>query len=203
MNPRGAALDLSEHTFPVGGKDVFGDQKPVALEIGFGEGEFLMDEARADGTRNYLGVEIKAGRFRKAVRAAEKLGLENLKFAHVEAEAAVRQIFAENMFDLVIVNFPDPWPKKRHSKHRMFGPRFIEALSRVLAKNARAVIRTDHLDYMKNTAEEFASSGLFRPVHSPPGFTEDSCPRARTRFERMFREDSRKIYSAAFVNFAG
>lgn len=203
MTLRGPYLDLSEYAFPVGGKDVFNNEKPVTLEIGFGEGEFLIDQARSDATRNYLGLEIKAGRFRKAVRAAEKLGLENLKFAHMEAQMAAKQIFAENMFELVVVNFPDPWPKRRHLKHRMFGPRFIEALSRVLEKNARAVIRTDHLEYIEKTAEEFASSGLFRSVHSPPGFAEDPVPRARTKFEKMFREDSQEIYAAAFVNFAG
>jgi len=87
------AVDISLFSLPIGKKDIFCDEKPLILEIGFGEGEFLINAAQCDASRNYLGIEIKRGRFRKAVRAAEELSLENLKFLHVEAEIALRQIF--------------------------------------------------------------------------------------------------------------
>lgn len=187
-------------SLPIGKKDIFCDEKPLILEIGFGEGEFLINAAQCDASRNYLGIEIKRGRFRKAVRAAEKLSLENLKFLHVEAEIALRQVFRERMFDLVLVNFPDPWPKKKHSKHRMFNREFISCLAKVLTRSGRTVIKTDQLSYIEQIVSEFKRSRLFRPVHPPPGFIEARREETETKFEKHFREASQKIFSAVFLN---
>ena len=194
------AVDISLFSLPMGKKDIFCDEKPLVLEIGFGEGEFLINAAQRDGSRNYLGIEIKRGRFRKAVRAAGKLSLENLKFLHIEAEIALRQVFRERMFDLVLVNFPDPWPKKRHSKHRMFNREFISCLARVLTKSGRTVIKTDQLSYIEQIVSEFKRSRLFRPAHPPPGFVESRKGETEKKFEKHFREASQKIFSAVFLN---
>jgi tRNA (guanine-N7-)-methyltransferase len=195
-------VDISLFSLPIGKKDIFCNRKPLVLEIGFGEGEFLINAAQCDASRNYFGLEIKRGRFRKAVRAAEKLSLENLKFLHIEAEIALRQVFRERMFDLVLVNFPDPWPKKRHSKHRMFNREFISCLAKVLTKNGRTVIKTDQLSYIEQIVSEFQRSRLFRPVHPPPGFVEARRGETETKFEKHFRETSQEIFSAVFLNLS-
>ena len=200
MNLTDSAVDISLFSFPITKEDIFGNRNPLVLEIGFGEGEFLIDAARCDRSRNYLGLEIKGGRFRKAVRAAEKLSLENLRFIHVEAEIALRQIFREKTFDLVLVNFPDPWPKKKHSKHRMFNREFIGCLAKVLAGGGRTVIKTDQLSYIEQIVSEFKRSGLFRPAYPPPGFIEAQTGETETKFEKHFREASQEIFSAVFLN---
>lgn len=187
-------------SLPIGKKDIFCDEKPLILEIGFGEGEFLINAAQCDASRNYLGIEIKRGRFRKAVRAAEELSLENLKFLHVEAEIALRQVFRERIFDLVLVNFPDPWPKKKHSKHRIFNREFISCLAKVLTRSGKTVIKTDQLSYIEQIVSEFKRSRLFRPVYPPPGFVEAQRGETETKFEKHFREASQKIFSAVFLN---
>ena len=200
MNPTDPAVDISLFSFPVTKEDIFGNRKPLVLEIGFGEGEFLTNAARCDRSRNYLGLEIKGGRFYKAVRAAEKFSLENLRFVHIEAEIALRQIFTEKMFDLVLVNFPDPWPKKKHSKHRIFNREFIGCLAKALTEGGKTVIKTDQLSYIKQIVSEFETSGLFRPAYSPPGFIEARREETETKFEKHFRDASQKIFSAVFLN---
>ena len=200
MNFTDSAVDISLFSFPITKEDIFGNRNPLVLEIGFGEGEFLIDAAQCDRNRNYLGLEIKGGRFRKAVRAAEKLSLENLRFIHVEAEIALRQAFREKMFDLVLVNFPDPWPKKKHSKHRMFNREFIGCLAKVLMGGGSTVIKTDQLSYIKQIVSEFEKSGLFRPAYPAPGFIEARAGEAKTKFEKHFREASQKIFNAVFLN---
>ena len=199
MNLTNSAVDISLFSFPITREDIFGNRNPLVLEIGFGEGEFLIDAAQCDRSRNYLGLEIKGGRFRKAVRAAEKLSLENLRFVHVEAEIALRQVFREKMFDLVLVKFPDPWPNKKHSKHRMFNREFIGCLAKVLMGSGRAVIKTDQLSYIKQIVSEFERSGLFRPAYPSPGFIEARTGETETKFENHFREASQKIFSAIFL----
>ncbi len=194
------AVDISLFSLPIGKKDIFCDEKPLVLEIGFGEGEFLINAAQCDASRNYLGLEVKRGRFRKAVRVAEKLSLENLKFLHIEAEIALKQVFREKMFDLVLVNFPDPWPKKRHLKHRMFNREFISCLAKVLTRSGRTVIKTDQLSYIEQIVSEFKRSRLFHPEHPPPGFVEAQRGETETKFEKHFREASQEIFSAVFLN---
>ena len=200
MNSSGPAVDISLFSLPIGKKDIFPNEKPLVLEIGFGEGEFLINAARSDGNRNYLGLEIKRGRFRKAVRVAEAFSLKNLKFLHIEAEIALRQVFGERMFDLALVNFPDPWPKKKHSKHRMFNQEFINCLAKVLTGGGKTVIKTDQLSYIEQIVSEFERSGLFRPAYPPPGFIESQTEETETKFEKHFREASQKIFSADFLN---
>lgn len=200
MNLSDPAVDISLFSLPIGKKDIFLNEKTLVLEIGFGEGEFLINAARSDGSRNYLGLEIKRGRFRKAVRTAEALSLQNLKFLHIEAEIALRQVFRERIFDLVLVNFPDPWPKKKHSKHRMFNQEFISYLAKVLTGGGRTVIKTDQLSYIEQIVSEFERSGLFRPTYPPPGFIEAQTGETETKFEKHFREASQKIFSAGFLN---
>ena len=194
------ALDISLFSLPIGKKDIFRNEKPLVLEIGFGEGEFLINAAQSDGSRNYLGLEIKRGRFRKAVRAAEALSLENLKFLHIEAEIALRQVFRERMFDLVLINFPDPWPKKKHSKHRMFNQKFISCLAKVLTGDGRTAIKTDQSSYIEQIVSEFKRSRLFRSAYPPPGFIEAQTGETETKFEKHFRKASQKIFSADFLN---
>ena len=194
------AVDISVLSFPIAGKDIFGNEKPLVLEIGFGEGEFLINAARRDSARNYLGLEIKRGRFRKAVRTAEKFSLENLKFIHIEAEIAIRQVFGERVFDLVLVNFPDPWPKKKHSKHRIFNPEFIDLLAKTLMGNGRAEIKTDQLNYIQQIVSEFGKSDLFCPEYPPPGFIEARKEQMESKFEKQFRDASQKIFSTVFLN---
>lgn len=193
-------VDISLFSLPIGKKEIFRDEKPLVLEIGFGEGEFLINAAQCDTSRNYLGIEIKRGRFRKAARAAKDLSMENLKFLHVEAEVALRQVFRERTFDLVLVNFPDPWPKRRHSKHRMFNREFIRCLAKVLTKGGKAVIKTDQLSYIEQIVSEFRRSRFFRTVNPPPGFVEARRGKTETKFEKHFREVSQKIFSAVFLN---
>lgn len=200
MNPSDPVVDISLFSLPIDKKDIFRNEKSLVLEIGFGEGEFLINAAKRDANRNYLGLEIKRGRFRKAVRVAEASSLENLKFIHIEAEIALRQVFRERMFDLVLVNFPDPWPKKKHSKHRMFNQEFISCLAKVLTGGGRTVVKTDQLSYIEQVVSEFERSGLFRPAYPPPGFIEVKTGETETKFEKRFREASQKIFSGDFLN---
>ncbi len=200
MKSEDYVLDVSSFIFPVRKREIFRREKPLILEIGFGEGEFLINTARSDIERNYLGIEIKAGRFRKAVRDAARLPLNNIKFVHIEASIALRQVFEKNIFDSIVINFPDPWPKKKHSKHRVFNSEFIDCMANALAAGGRAAIKTDRIEYIEQIACEFEKSGLFRSLYPPPRFVEADRGELETKFEKQFRKDSQKIFSAVFLN---
>ncbi|MDL1950491.1 tRNA (guanosine(46)-N7)-methyltransferase TrmB, partial [Acidobacteria bacterium ACD] len=109
-------LDVSLHRIPLDLEEVFGNPAECALEIGFGDGDFLIECALADPGTNFLGIEIKKRRFNTAVKSAVRKKAGNVKFLHMEAVIAVRELFPPDSFSTVYINFPDPWPKKRHHK---------------------------------------------------------------------------------------
>ena len=87
-----------------------------ALEIGFGEGEFIAEIAKESPGWNFIGIEIKYFRYKKALRLLLKEKITNVRLVHIDAAIAVEQVFADASFDRVYINFPDPWPKDRHKK---------------------------------------------------------------------------------------
>ncbi len=195
-------LDVSSSTFPVNKRRIFSGEKPLILEIGFGEGEFLINAARSNEEKNYLGIEIKAGRFRKAVRTAMNLSLDNIKFVHIEASIALKQVFEKRTFDSILINFPDPWPKRRHSKHRVFNSEFIGCMANALVVGGKVSIKTDQLEYVKQIVRVFEQSGLFRSLYPTLGFVEVEKGKFETKFEKQFRKASQKIFRAVFLNLA-
>src|SRR3990172_11394221 len=125
-------LDVTEYYLPIDLSQVFGHNKDSALEIGFGDGSLLIETAKNYTDWNFIGIEIKVKRFRKAVKRAEGENITNLKFLLMDVKIAVDEVFCPNAFSKVYINFPDPWPKERHKKHRIINTHFLEKLSRIM-----------------------------------------------------------------------
>lgn len=201
-NPENLYIDPSISVFPVNFYQIFKNENPVALEIGFGEGEFIVDLAFKNSNWNFVGIEIKRGRFKKALKKAKKHDIQNLRLVNIEAEIALKQVFAKNAFQTAYINFPDPWPKNRHSKHRLFNQKFIKELSKVMLRNGKAIIKTDHMEYISQIINEFNTSGLFRSDYSRIGFEAYEKNLIETKFEKEFKKEGRKIYTATFTNIS-
>ena len=192
MSPHSAVFDVSEHLPPISKQTVFGNSKLLTLDIGCGGGEFLLELARLMPDFNHIGVEVKAGRFAKAVKNTEKSGAQNLKYIHLDGFLATG-LFAPATFDRIYINFPDPWPKDRHRKHRIVNGDFEPVLARAIKKGGRLEIASDHGEYIARCAEVFERSEKFRSAPSGKRSPEYPGGRPQTRFERMFRERGGEI----------
>jgi len=123
---------------------VFDRQAPLHVEIGSGNGFFLAGIAQAHPDRNWLGLEI---RFKRVVQTARKL-----QAADVSAHSRVARYdvhWLEDLFEPqslsgLYVNFPDPWPKERHAKHRVLGPDFMATVVKLLKPGCELRVKTDH-----------------------------------------------------------
>lgn len=196
------SIDPSLYVFPVSLTRIFSNRNPCALEIGFGEGEFILDLALKRPDWNFVAIEIKRGRFKKALKKAGKKGAENLKLLNIEAEIALNQVFAKNSFREVYINFPDPWPKTRHFKHRLFNQNIINQLSLVTEPSGKIRIKTDHPDYNLHISSEFKKSRLFNKEYSKTGFETEKGNEIETKFEKTFKKEGKKIFFATFTNMA-
>lgn len=201
MNPKTPItpeLDITTFSLPVNRKEIFGNDNQSALEIGFGEGEFIVETAENNPDWNYIGIEIKYFRYKKAVRLCIEHNLRNVKLLHFDADLAVEQVFTPNTFDRVFINFPDPWPKERHIKHRIINNTFLDNLYKLMNKDGILEFTSDHIDYVTHTIEHFEDHKKFSNIHGKRGYAEKIEDRPVTKFEKEFRDEGKPIYYLAF-----
>ena len=194
-------IDISNFIFPINSRDIFNNNNNTALEIGFGEGEFLVDLALSNQDWNFVGIEIKKHRNKVALKLAEDSLISNIRFLHIEAEIALRQVLDRNIFHTVYINFPDPWPKRRHFKHRLFNQEFIKSLSKVLVIGGKVIVKTDHYDYILQIIDEFNKSETFTNGYGNKGYIVDKY-NTKTKFESEFRDQGKEIFSTSFTNLS-
>ncbi len=172
---------------------LFGSPAPVEVEIGSGSGAFLAQWAGRHPGRNFLGVERMLGRIRKMDRKFFRLGLDNLRLIRVEASYLVERLLPLRSVQAFHIYFPDPWPKRRHSRRRLVQPRFVASLGRALAPDGRVFLRTDDAPYFKEMQSAFEADGGFEAGEGLPGL--DEC---RTEFEARFRDQGIPVLRAGY-----
>jgi tRNA (guanine-N7-)-methyltransferase len=197
INP---ALDISLRILPLDLEEVFGNGNECLLEIGFGDGDFLIENALASPGTNYVGIEIKKRRFNKAVKRARRQKAGNVRFIHMDADIAIGEIFDPDTFSAAFINFPDPWPKDRHKKHRIINRGFLRKLSRVMKHGAFLEIASDHREYVLNTLDTMRNINLFESVFPEPGYMLHIPGRTETTYEKEFRAEGREIRYMRFKN---
>ncbi len=132
---------------PVDVETVFADpERPLLLDIGCARGRFLLKMAEAEPSWNYLGVEIREPLVEEANRLAEERGLTNLHYQFCNAMLWLDRLLEAvptGLLQMVTIQFPDPWFKKKHAKRRMVNEEMIETIARHLAPGGRVFVQTD------------------------------------------------------------
>lgn len=173
------------------------DRPDAALEVdvGCGDGGFLLDLATAHPERNFLGLEKLLGRARKVTRQAARRGLTNVKALQIDSPYAIRYLLPAGGVSRIHLLFPDPWPKAKHAKNRLVQPAFCQDVHRLLTPSGEWLFKTDHPDYFNEAAAVIRASHLFEegpwPVHS--------CPYPLTDFERHWLAEGKSIQQARFI----
>ena len=116
--------------------EMFGRTVPVEVELGSGDGSFLIEWARRHPDRDFLGVERLLGRMRKIDRKSQKLGLTNVLGLRIEAAYCVEYLLPPASASAIHIYFPDPWPKRRHHKNRLVNERFTTLVREALKPGA-------------------------------------------------------------------
>lgn len=178
--------------FTVEPRELFGREAPLELEIGAGRGDFILERAATMPHRNFLAVEL-AGTIAQlmAVRAGRR-GLTNLRVLRMDARPLVHLMLAPRSLSACHIYFPDPWPKERHVKHRLFTTAFAHALKRLMTPDAPLFVATDVPDYANAIFPMLEACGFVPMPVEVPGATQ-------TGFARKFIAEGRRVYSAAYI----
>lgn len=126
---------------------------PWELEIGFGKGRHLLRRAAESPERRFLGIEVAAEYFRTLVSRARKRRLGNVLAVHGEALYLLSAVLPRGFARAVHVYHPDPWPKARHQKRRLFDPETLDLVLGALEPGGTLYFATDHLDYGETVIE--------------------------------------------------
>ena len=167
--------------------------RPLEIEVGCGKGQFLTRRAVENPDCDFLGIERMLERVRLFDGKCRRGGINNAKVLRLEALYTFHYLLPAHHARKVYVFFPDPWPKKKHHSHRLFGPLFLNALWKRLEIGGRLEFATDHREYFETVKECFAGDSRFEEV-APM----DRPKEVWTEFETMFRSQGLPIYSAAW-----
>lgn len=178
---------------------MFGDDRPIEMEIGSGKGTFILNRARQMPDRNFFGVEWANKFFRYAADRMARWGLTNVRLMRTDARhLVIHQLPAESLSILHIYH-PDPWPKKRHHKRRLFQPDFVQTATDALRPGGRIAIQTDHAEYFDwiRTVVAGRPRLIEMPFDLPEAGVTDG--RVLTNFEVKYIREGRAIYQIALM----
>ncbi len=131
---------------PVDSVDIFGNSKPLNVEIGTGNGGFIVKYAMEKSNENFLGFEIVKKLIVKTAKIINRMNLLNVRLVHYDALFFIK-MFKNNSIKNFYINFPDPWPKRKHNKRRIITIDFLKLLYDKLEQNGLLYIVTDFEDY--------------------------------------------------------
>lgn len=148
--------------------ELFPRSAPLEVELGSGDGSFLLNRAAAHPERNFLGIERLLGRIRKLDRKGRRLGLANLRGIRIESSYFLKYLLPPASAVALHIYFPDPWPKLKHRRHRLIHEGFPALARRALAPGGMVFLRTDDEDYFGQMQQVFGEAPGFREVPAPP-----------------------------------
>jgi tRNA (guanine-N7-)-methyltransferase len=152
------------------------------LEIGFGNGEYTVKWAAANPDTLLMGVEVSFASLTRCARRIAEMGLSNLKVICVDARFMMKELFADEAFDQVMMNFPCPWPKTRHAKRRVTARVFTDGLAAVLKTGGLFELVTDEGWYAEEAFETLSRHEAFASAAVEVGVSRS----VTTKYERKW-----------------
>lgn len=166
------------------------EDRPLEIDLGCGDGSFLIEMARQFPERDFLGVERLLGRVRKVCRKINRQHLENARVLRLESRYTVEWLLPESSVSRLHLLCPDPWPKVRHSRRRLIQTHFLDAVWRALLPGGEFLFMTDHEEYFQWAMEKVAGFGKFERLD----WTEDSFFYPKTDFQQLWESEGKSIF---------
>ncbi len=177
---------------------LFGNERPVEVEVGCGKGLFLSNAASQRLAHNFFAIEISR---KYALFAADRVfrrGLSNARVARADASQVLRDWLPAASVSALHVYFPDPWWKRRHKKRRVFTAEFVQQASRLLIPGGELQLATDVEEYFGLMKRLVAAHASFAPIAAPAMHEPEHDLDYLTNFERKARMAGKSVFRAVY-----
>ena len=178
--------------------ELFGRDAQRTLEIGFGNGDTLVQQAQESPDRDFIGIEVHEPGVGHCLIAASQAGVENLRLIAHDAIEVLQQQIPQGSLSRINLYFPDPWPKKRHHKRRIVQPAFLSLCADRLATGGSLNIATDWANYAEHIDEMLESFETFSCGDRREHDGDQPLDRPRTKFERRGLRKGHRIWDWRF-----
>ena len=164
--------------------EVFGRELQVTMEIGFGDGEALLEVAENNADKGFIGVEVHRPGVGHLLLEAEKRQLTNIRVFNEDAVEVLNSAIGDQSIDKICLFFPDPWPKKKHNKRRILQIDFLDQVIRVLKSGGEFHFATDWQPYAEEALEKLNTTPGLENLAMDNLFSERPSDRPMTKFEK-------------------
>lgn len=172
---------------------LFGNIHHVHIEYCSGNGEWILEKAATHPHLNWVAVDWNFRRIQKIYAKRKSRGLKNVFIVFGESFTFTREYVPSESVEALYINFPDPWPKRRHAKHRLIHSPFVQELSRILLPFGTLHLVTDHADYGQQM--RFMLDALHQWKWTEP---DDLADYGTSYFARLWQSKGRSIYSLRY-----
>lgn len=176
----------------------FDNNNPVYVEYCSGNGEWILDRATESPDVNWIAVEMKFERVAKIYSKMKNRGIKNVLVVCGEAQPFTKWYLESSSVDRIYVNFPDPWPKRRHAKNRLLQGEFLSEMARIMRPKGRMALVTDDPGYAKWSLQQMHNSKRWISTLDEPFVTLNDAEYGSSYFDRLWREKGREIQLLEF-----
>ncbi|PKY11979.1 tRNA (guanosine(46)-N7)-methyltransferase TrmB [Acidithiobacillus marinus] len=178
-------------------QDPWNGQRALTLEIGFGNGEHLAALAAAHPEQGFIGAEVHTPGVGSLLLQIDHAGIDNIRIVHDDVVTWMKTL-PDALFQRIIIQFPDPWPKTRQQKRRLIQPEFADMLCRLLKTGGELQLATDWADYAEQMLTVLNQTRGLHNTQSDKGFAGRPVNRIPTRFERRGEKLGHSVYDLVF-----
>ena len=174
--------------------ELFGNGNPLNLEIGFGVGNFIIEMGIREPNENFIGIDFYHKGIRKVITRIAKYEICNARIVYGDAKEKIPLLFAPEELNRVYINFPDPWPKKKHHKRRLIKPNFIKSLAEKLKCGGEIHIATDHEAYAMEILDFFEKDHQLKNKNGLGTFLFQKEGIPKSKYEKKFISAGERIF---------
>lgn len=139
--------------------DVFGNDRPIHIEVGSGKGGFITGMALKNPDINYIGIDIQLSVLSYALDKVLASEVPNVKLLRVDG-SSLTNYFEDGEVDMIYLNFSDPWPKTKHEKRRLTYKDFLDTYKRILPEHGEIHFKTDNRGLFEYSLASFSQYGM-------------------------------------------
>ena len=175
-------------------KNIFKNSNPLKLEIGFGMGDFLIEMAIREPHNNFIGIDFTTSGVQSLLTKVKARQLGNVRVVYGDARNKLSTLFTDKELETIYVNFPDPWPKKRHLNRRLINPKFVNLIVQKLGSDGHIYLATDSESYAQQIMEYFDAEPFCQNMNQPSGLLNNRNGLPKTKYEKSFIYAGDKAY---------